>query len=65
MADFSIHHSGASHSTDFRPKTNEVISAKFTADQQWYRAKVRKHIPEQKSVEVVYVDYGNVSSSPR
>ncbi|RUS16817.1 hypothetical protein BC937DRAFT_90763 [Endogone sp. FLAS-F59071] len=64
MEDFSIHHSGASHSTDFRPKTNEVISAKFTADERWYRAKVRKHLPEQKSVEVVYVDYGNSEVIP-
>ncbi|RUP51372.1 tudor domain-containing protein [Jimgerdemannia flammicorona] len=65
MAEFSIHHSGAQQSpADFKPKTNEIVSARFTEDKQWYRAKIRKQLPDIKSVEVIYVDYGNSEVIP-
>ncbi|KAH6604184.1 hypothetical protein Trco_007630 [Trichoderma cornu-damae] len=41
------------------PKTGEFVSAKFSADGQWYRARVRANDRTAKMSEVVYVDYGN------
>ncbi|KAM0515699.1 hypothetical protein ACHAPE_005777 [Trichoderma viride] len=41
------------------PKTGEFVSAKFSADGQWYRARVRANDRTAKQSEVVYVDYGN------
>ncbi|KAH6646948.1 putative transcription factor [Truncatella angustata] len=41
------------------PKTGDVVAAKFSADGQWYRAKVRSNDRTAKVAEVVYIDYGN------
>ncbi|KAM0453926.1 hypothetical protein ACHAO4_004673 [Trichoderma viride] len=41
------------------PKTGEFVSAKFSADGQWYRARVRANDRTAKQAEVLYVDYGN------
>jgi len=47
--------------TPFVPKNNEIIAAKFSEDNTWYRARVRKVFTEggKKKVNVFYVDYGN------
>ncbi|OUM69319.1 hypothetical protein PIROE2DRAFT_67984 [Piromyces sp. E2] len=47
--------------TPFVPKNNEIIAAKFSEDNTWYRARVRKVFSEggKKKVNVFYVDYGN------
>ena len=41
------------------PKTGEYVSAKFSADGQWYRARVRANDRTAKKAEVVFVDFGN------
>ncbi|KAI3320857.1 putative transcription factor [Xylariaceae sp. AK1471] len=41
------------------PKTGEYVAAKFSADGQWYRARVRSNDRTAKVAEVVYIDYGN------
>ncbi|PHH65251.1 hypothetical protein CDD81_3110 [Ophiocordyceps australis] len=41
------------------PKTGEFVSAKFSADGQWYRARVRANDRSAKMAEVLYIDYGN------
>lgn len=41
------------------PKTGEYVSAKFSADGQWYRARVRANDRTAKMSEVLYVDFGN------
>lgn len=41
------------------PKTGEYVSAKFSADGQWYRARVRANDRTNKMSEVLYVDFGN------
>ncbi|POR36938.1 Nuclease domain-containing protein 1 [Tolypocladium paradoxum] len=41
------------------PKTGEYVSAKFSADGQWYRARVRANDRTAKMAEVLYVDFGN------
>lgn len=42
-----------------KPRVGDLVSAKFTEDDSWYRAKVRKVTGT--NVEVFYIDYGNVS----
>lgn len=46
------------------PKTGEYVAAKFSADGQWYRARVRSNDRTAKEAEVVYVDYGNSEKQP-
>ncbi|KAK8138314.1 hypothetical protein PG984_001694 [Apiospora sp. TS-2023a] len=41
------------------PKAGDFVSAKFSADGQWYRAKIRSNDRTAKVAEVVYIDYGN------
>ncbi|KAI1363341.1 putative transcription factor [Xylaria arbuscula] len=41
------------------PKAGEYVAAKFSADGQWYRARVRSNDRAAKVSEVVYIDYGN------
>ena len=46
------------------PKAGEFVSAKFSADGSWYRARVRANDRAAKVAEVVYVDYGNSEKIP-
>ncbi|KAF1822325.1 uncharacterized protein K489DRAFT_381073 [Dissoconium aciculare CBS 342.82] len=46
------------------PKAGDVVSAKFTQDGVWYRARVRRNDRENKTSEVVYIDYGNTEMQP-
>jgi staphylococcal nuclease domain-containing protein 1 len=46
------------------PKVNEVVAAKFSADGDWYRAKVKRNDREKKAAEIVYIDYGNTETVP-
>ncbi|KAI0172461.1 hypothetical protein GGR52DRAFT_580299 [Hypoxylon sp. FL1284] len=41
------------------PRAGELVSAKFSADGQWYRARVRSNDRAAGQAEVVYIDYGN------
>ncbi|KAK8204813.1 hypothetical protein IWZ01DRAFT_440694 [Phyllosticta capitalensis] len=45
-------------------KVGDFVSAKFSEDGDWYRARVRRHDRENKKVEVVYIDYGNSETLP-
>ncbi|KAF9094118.1 hypothetical protein BGX23_002501 [Mortierella sp. AD031] len=65
MSELGIHHKNASTAPEsWKPRAGEIVSAKFTEDDQWYRAKVLRNVPESKSVEVIYVDYGNSETIP-
>jgi len=46
------------------PKAGDIVSAKFTQDGVWYRARVRRNDRENKTSEVVYIDYGNSETQP-
>ncbi|KAI0388924.1 putative transcription factor [Xylariaceae sp. FL0594] len=46
------------------PKTGDYVAAKFSADGQWYRARVRSNDRSAKVAEVVYIDYGNSEHIP-
>ncbi|KAK9894247.1 hypothetical protein P389DRAFT_174287 [Cystobasidium minutum MCA 4210] len=58
MADFAAFHRTA-QPAPVTPRSGDLVAAKFTADNQWYRAKVRKSNPAKKQAEVLFYDYGN------
>ncbi|KAG0258901.1 hypothetical protein BG011_002987 [Mortierella polycephala] len=65
MSELGIHHKQSSKAPEnWKPRVNEIVSAKFTEDGEWYRAKVIRNVAESKSVEVIYVDYGNSETIP-
>lgn len=41
----------------YKPKKGDICAAKFTLDNEWYRAKVEKI--QGNNVSVLYIDYGN------
>ncbi|KIX10150.1 uncharacterized protein Z518_01231 [Rhinocladiella mackenziei CBS 650.93] len=46
------------------PKVGDVVAAKFTVDNEWYRAKVRRVDREGGKVDLTYLDYGNSETIP-
>lgn len=46
------------------PKAGDFVSARFTEDDTWYRARIRRNDRENKTSEVVYVDFGNSETIP-
>jgi staphylococcal nuclease domain-containing protein 1 len=46
------------------PKAGDIVSAKFSQDGVWYRARVRRNDRENKTSEIVYIDYGNSETQP-
>ncbi|KAI8813003.1 hypothetical protein BJ742DRAFT_752189 [Cladochytrium replicatum] len=63
MSDFADHHkkfSGPQHT----PRNGEYVSGQFSADNAWYRARVKKVNQEDKTFQVLYIDYGNSEILP-
>lgn len=46
------------------PKTGEYVAAKFSADGQWYRARIRGNDRAAKESDIVFIDYGNSEKVP-
>ncbi|KAI0509595.1 tudor domain-containing protein [Xylaria bambusicola] len=46
------------------PKAGEYVAAKFSADGQWYRGRIRSNDRNAKVAEVIYIDYGNSEQIP-
>ncbi|KAH8701775.1 putative transcription factor [Talaromyces proteolyticus] len=46
------------------PKAGDFVAARFTEDNEWYRAKIRRNDREKKTAEVLYVDFGNSEVIP-
>lgn len=46
------------------PKAGEYVAAKFSADGNWYRGRIRSNDRAAKIAEVVYIDYGNSEKIP-
>ena len=46
------------------PKAGDFVAAKFTEDDQWYRAKIRRNDREKSQAEVIYIDFGNSEVIP-
>ncbi|KAI9903608.1 hypothetical protein N3K66_000137 [Trichothecium roseum] len=61
MSEFRKFHLDSSNKKPLNdaPKTGQLVSAKFSADGEWYRARVRSNDRTAKMAEVVYIDYGN------
>ncbi|KAI4200934.1 MAG: hypothetical protein LQ350_003620 [Teloschistes chrysophthalmus] len=51
-----------SSSTTNPPNTGEIVAAKFSDDNEWYRARVRRNDREAKTSKVLFIDYGNSES---
>lgn len=66
MGDFSLHHKQTTSSSPpgFAPKTGDLVSAKFSEDDQWYRAKVKKASGIKKEALLYFIDYGNEETLP-
>ncbi|KAL5587341.1 hypothetical protein FOVSG1_012477 [Fusarium oxysporum f. sp. vasinfectum] len=66
MSEFRRFHLDSKNNNPLKdaPKTGEYVSAKFSADGQWYRARVRANDRSAKKSEVVYIDYGNSEKVP-
>ncbi|CAO3702418.1 unnamed protein product [Rhizopus stolonifer] len=65
MKELGEYYSHRPADTSFRPRVGDTVAAKFTEDNSWYRAKIRRISHE--GVEVHYIDFGNseVLSSAR
>lgn len=46
------------------PKVGDIVAAQFTADKNWYRARVKRVDREAKKAELVYIDFGNGETLP-
>jgi staphylococcal nuclease domain-containing protein 1 len=55
----SFHVSNKSSLPSIPPKVGDLVSAKFSEDNTWYRARVRRNDKDTSSSEIVYVDFGN------
>lgn len=66
MSDFKKFHLDSKNKVAIRenPKTGDFVSAQFSLDNQWYRARIRSNDRTAKVAEVVYVDYGNSEKIP-
>lgn len=66
MKDFANFHVSSSNSAPLQqsPKAGDIVSAKFSQDGVWYRARVRRNDRDNKTSEVVYIDYGNSETQP-
>ncbi|KAJ9155405.1 hypothetical protein NKR23_g1969 [Pleurostoma richardsiae] len=66
MTEFKRFHLDPKNKTSVRdnPKAGDLVAAKFSADGQWYRARIRSNDRAAKVAEVVYIDYGNTEKIP-
>ena len=66
MSSFKKFHSNPSNSASLPgpPKAGDVVAAKFSADGEWYRARVRRNDREAKRADVLFIDYGNSETLP-
>jgi len=68
MGDLTIFHQDDAQAPvpgNFVPRSGDLVSAKFSVDNAWYRAKVRRSNPAKKEAEVVYIDCASpLASSP-
>jgi staphylococcal nuclease domain-containing protein 1 len=66
MSEFKKFHLDPKNNTSIKdnPKAGDFVAAKFSLDDQWYRARIRSNDRAAKIAEVVYVDYGNTEKIP-
>lgn len=61
---FHVSPSASSSSLPGPPKTGELVSARFSVDDEWYRARVRRNDREARRADVLFIDYGNTELVP-
>ncbi|MCJ1270989.1 hypothetical protein MMC22_010888 [Lobaria immixta] len=61
---FHLSPPASSSSLSGPPKTGELVSARFSVDDEWYRARVRRNDRESRRADVLFVDYGNTELVP-
>lgn len=59
MKSFSLHHKEGNVFQSLVPRSGDLVSAKFSEDNAWYRARVLRSNPAKKQAEVIFIDYGN------
>ncbi|KAL8827940.1 MAG: hypothetical protein Q9191_002886 [Dirinaria sp. TL-2023a] len=66
MSSFKKFHISATNSGPLPgpPKAGDIVAAKFSADGEWYRARVRRNDRDAKRADVIFIDYGNSESVP-
>jgi staphylococcal nuclease domain-containing protein 1 len=66
MSEFKKFHLDSKNNVPVKenPKAGDYVAAKFSADGQWYRARIRSNDRAAKVAEVVYIDYGNTERVP-
>ncbi|KAK0655922.1 hypothetical protein B0T16DRAFT_317932 [Cercophora newfieldiana] len=65
MSEFKKFHLDSKNSVAIKePKAGDLVAAKFSADGEWYRARIRSNDRAAKVAEVVYIDYGNSEKQP-
>ena len=66
MSSFQKFHATPSNSAGLPgpPKAGDIVAAKFSADNEWYRARVRRNDREAKRADVLFIDYGNSETLP-
>jgi len=64
MSSFQSMHVSSSASLPGPPKAGDIVSARFSEDRSWYRARIRRNDRDNKTAEVLFIDYGNSESLP-
>ena len=65
MSAFKAYHASPSSVktlSSLPPKTGDLVSARYSADGEWYRARVRRNDRDAKKSDVFFVDYGNTET---
>ncbi len=66
MSSFRTFHLNKANDTPLSgpPKAGDFVAARFSEDNEWYRARIRRNDREAKKSEVVYIDFGNSETIP-
>ena len=67
MASFATFHRSppaSEKSLPAPPKAGDLVAARFSADNEWYRARIRRNDREAKKADVLFIDYGNSETLP-
>jgi len=66
MSSFKKFHATSSNSAALPgpPKAGEIVAARFSADGEWYRGRIRRNDRDAKRADVLFIDYGNSETLP-
>ncbi|KAI5283795.1 hypothetical protein KEM52_003222, partial [Ascosphaera acerosa] len=64
MSAFRAYHAANTTPLPAPPKVGDFVSARFSEDGEWYRARVRRNDRDARAAEVAYIDFGNAESRP-